>query len=235
MTTFGRFLGRRRASPPPRARPADDRCCGGCGADVNIANGNSHPTWAYTFTVGAGQTVIIGNYAVADATVAASEADSARLAALPSTALECMSTTDQAELGQLRVGAHRDRTAPERCGPPGATVNFSAVGHRRRHRPDPERAVAAVARRRSELDEHRRRDLTHAVRRDTGRRRRLPRRVPQRDRHHHQPAASLTLPPPTPPTPPEPTGPVPVSGSATPRAASTATGRRSKAPCPVWA
>ena len=57
-------------------------------AQVNISDGDANPSWAYTFTVGAGQTVIIGNYAVADGTIAASEADSARLAALTPTALE---------------------------------------------------------------------------------------------------------------------------------------------------
>jgi hypothetical protein len=70
-------------------------------AGVTFTNGSDRPTWHYTFTVGAGQTVLIGNFAVADATIAASQADSARLAALPPTAVEGMSATDLSELGNF--------------------------------------------------------------------------------------------------------------------------------------
>jgi hypothetical protein len=95
-------------------------------AHVNFSNGNPNPNWAYTFTVGAGQTVIIGNYAVADGTLAAAQADSARLAALPSTALECMSATDQAELGNFASAPTVTEQPQNAVAEPGATVNFSA-------------------------------------------------------------------------------------------------------------
>ena len=95
-------------------------------AGIDITNGNAHPSWAYTFTVGAGQTVIIGNYAVADGTVAAAQADSARLAALPSTALECMSATDQAELGNFASAPTVTAQPQNAVAESGATANFSA-------------------------------------------------------------------------------------------------------------
>jgi hypothetical protein len=95
-------------------------------AQVNFANTNPHPNWAYTFPVGAGQTVIIGNYAVADGSVAAAQADSARLAALPSTALECMSAADQAELGNLASAPTVTAQPQNAVAGPGTVVNFSA-------------------------------------------------------------------------------------------------------------
>ena len=69
--------------------------------NVTFADGSDHPHWSYTFTVGAGQTVIIANFAVADATIAASQADAARLAALPPTALECTTAADQSEIANM--------------------------------------------------------------------------------------------------------------------------------------
>ena len=93
---------------------------------VDISNGNPHPTWAYTFTVGAGQTVIIGNYAVADGTIAASEADSARLAALPPTALECMSATDESELGNFASAPTITEQPGSVVATPGTLASFTA-------------------------------------------------------------------------------------------------------------
>ena len=82
VTTFGQFAGQ--FSVTPRLGHVLRTTGAAVGLDqVSFSNGDPNPTWAYRFTVGAGQTVIIGNYAVADGTVAASEADSARLAALP--------------------------------------------------------------------------------------------------------------------------------------------------------
>ena len=71
--------------------------------NVSFTNGSDKPTWGYTFTVDPGQTVIIANFAVADPTIAASQADSTRLAALPPTALECMSPVDKAELANFKL------------------------------------------------------------------------------------------------------------------------------------
>ena len=179
-------------------------------AQVDISNGDPNPTWAYTFTVGAGQTVIIGNYAVADGSIAASQADSARLAALPSTALECMSATDQSELGNFASAPTITEQPQSARGRPGHHGRPFGRGHRRRHRRDPDRPMATIHRRGRELDEHCRRDVAHAVRRDAGRDCRLPRRLPQRDRLDHQPGGQRDRKYPDPSDPPdtsEPPGP----------------------------
>ena len=76
--------------------------------------------------MGAGQTVIIGNYAVADGTIAASEADSARLAALTPTAVECMSATDESELGNFASAPTVTAQPHSVEATPGTTVDFSA-------------------------------------------------------------------------------------------------------------
>jgi hypothetical protein len=125
VTTFGAFSGP--TSVTPRLGHVLQTTGAAVGlAQVDITNGNPHPSWAYTFTVGAGQTVIIGNYAVADGTVAAAKADSARLAALPSTALECMSAADQAELGNFASAPTVTAQPQNAVAATGTTVNFSA-------------------------------------------------------------------------------------------------------------
>ncbi len=126
VTTFGSFSGT--TSVTPRLGHVLQTTGAALGAaDVDITNGNQNPTWAYTFTVGAGQTVIIGNYAVADATIAASEADSARLAALTPTALECMSPTDESELGNFATAPAITQQPQSVSATPGATAVFSAA------------------------------------------------------------------------------------------------------------
>jgi hypothetical protein len=126
VTTFGSFSGT--TSVTPRLGHVLQTTGAALGAaDVDITNGNQNPTWAYTFTVEAGQTVIIGNYAVADATIAASEADSARLAALTPTALECMSPTDESELGNFATAPAITQQPQSVSATPGATAVFSAA------------------------------------------------------------------------------------------------------------
>ena len=126
VTTFGGFSGT--TSVTPRLGHVLQTTGASVGAaDVDITNGNQNPTWAYTFTVGAGQTVIIGNYAVADATIAASEADSTRLAALTPTALECMSPTDESELGNFGTAPAITQQPGSVSATPGATALFSAA------------------------------------------------------------------------------------------------------------
>jgi hypothetical protein len=69
--------------------------------NVSFANGNDRPSWSYTFTVQPGQSVIIGQFGVADGTIAESKADSARLSALPSTATECMTSAQVGEMANF--------------------------------------------------------------------------------------------------------------------------------------
>lgn len=95
----------------------------GTGAAVTLSssffqNGNDNPYWTYDFTVAPGQTRIIANFAVADATIAQSKADSARLAALSPTAIECMSSTDLANLANFHY------TAPTPPPTPTSTSGF---------------------------------------------------------------------------------------------------------------
>jgi hypothetical protein len=125
VTTFGGFSSG--VSVTPRLGHVLQTTGAAVGAAVvDITNGNQNPTWAYRFTVGAGQTVIIGNYAVADGSIAASEADSARLAALTPTALECMSPTDESELGNFGTAPAVTQQPQSVAATPGTTVRFSA-------------------------------------------------------------------------------------------------------------
>jgi len=125
VTTFGAFSGT--TSVTPRLGHVLQTAGAAVGAgQVNFTNGNQNPSWAYTFIVGAGQTVIIGNYAVADGTIAASETDSARLAALSPTALECMSATDRAELGNFASAPSITEQPQNMVATSGTTVAFSS-------------------------------------------------------------------------------------------------------------
>jgi hypothetical protein len=67
---------------------------------VDFTDANA-PTWTYPITVSPGQTVIIGNFGVPDASIDASIADSQRLATLPSTATECMTPAQVSELANF--------------------------------------------------------------------------------------------------------------------------------------
>jgi hypothetical protein len=71
---------------------------------VSFTNGDDNPYWDYTVTIQPGHTAEILNFGVADGSIAASEADSARLDALPPTALECLSASDAANIVNFAVG-----------------------------------------------------------------------------------------------------------------------------------
>ncbi len=125
VTTFGGFAGN--VSVTPRLGHVLQTTGAAVGATVvDITNGNQNPTWAYRFTVGAGQTVIIGNYAVADASIPASQSDSARLAALTPTALECMSSTDESQLGNFAAAPVVTGQPQNVAATPGTSVSFAA-------------------------------------------------------------------------------------------------------------
>jgi hypothetical protein len=126
VTTFGQFDGGGRSVTPRLGHVLQTTGAAVGASTVDITDGNQSPTWAYTFTVGAGQTEIIGNYAVADATKAASQADSARLAALTPTALECMSPTDESELANFAAAPVVTGQPQNVVATPGTTASFSA-------------------------------------------------------------------------------------------------------------
>ena len=96
-------------------------------AGVTFTNGSDRPSWHYTFTVGGGQTVIIGSFAVADGTIAASQADSARLAALPPTALEDMSATDESELANFGTKPTVTTQPTDQTSGQGGVATFTAA------------------------------------------------------------------------------------------------------------
>jgi hypothetical protein len=75
----------------------------GAGASVGLAgvsfvNGNDNPYWGYTMTLQPGQTDIIMNFVTGQPSKAAAATQSARLATLPASALECVSATQQSEI-----------------------------------------------------------------------------------------------------------------------------------------
>ena len=84
-------------------------------ASVSFANGDDTPVWAYTFSVPAGGTVGILNFAagLASRTDAASKA--AQLAALPPTATACLTSADQKSLANMLPGVIPN--GPEPTGP----------------------------------------------------------------------------------------------------------------------
>ncbi len=125
VTTFQNFTGT--TTTDPRLGHVLQTTGAAVGADnVVFTNGSDRPTWGYTFAVAPGQTVIVGNFAVADGTIAASKADSARLAALPPNAVQCMSATDQSELANF-ANAPTVTTQPvSQGGKAGSSVSFTA-------------------------------------------------------------------------------------------------------------
>jgi len=64
-------------------------------AAINFVNGDDNPFWAYTFTLAAGQTRIIMNFATGQPSRAAARAQAAALVALPGTALQCMTSDEK--------------------------------------------------------------------------------------------------------------------------------------------
>jgi hypothetical protein len=70
-------------------------------AAIHFADGDDNPYWAYTITLGPGETKLIMNYAVAEPTKAAAAAKSALLAALEPGALACISPTELPEISNF--------------------------------------------------------------------------------------------------------------------------------------
>jgi hypothetical protein len=100
VTTFQNFTGTT-TSDPRLGHVLQGTGAAVPASGVTFTDGNDNPFWTYDFTVAPGQTRIIGNFAVADGSIAQSKADSARLEALPPAAIECMSQTDLANLANF--------------------------------------------------------------------------------------------------------------------------------------
>jgi hypothetical protein len=67
-------------------------------AGINFANGDDNPYWGYTFTLQPGQTGIIANFVALGPSKAAVATKAGSLAALPTNAVQCMSTQERAEV-----------------------------------------------------------------------------------------------------------------------------------------
>ncbi|MBV9496725.1 MAG: DUF11 domain-containing protein [Acidobacteria bacterium] len=65
---------------------------------INFANGDDNPFWGYTITLAPGQTKAILNFVTLQPTKAAANSNAARIAGLPTTTTQCLSS---AELGQV--------------------------------------------------------------------------------------------------------------------------------------
>ena len=127
VTTFQNFVSPAVTTTDPRLGHVLQTTGAAVGANhVFFTNGNDNPRWSYTFTVQPGKTMIVGNFAVADPTIAASEADSARLAALPPTALECMTPTQESELANMGSAPTITTSPINQTASPGKTVSFNA-------------------------------------------------------------------------------------------------------------
>jgi Big-like domain-containing protein len=75
-------------------------------AGLFFANGSDRPYWGYTLTVAPGQTQIIANYGVTEASQAAANAKSAELASLSDAhQLDCMTPLQQAQVVNFKIAA----------------------------------------------------------------------------------------------------------------------------------
>jgi len=71
-------------------------------AGINFVGGtDDNPFWGYTFTLNPGETKIIVNYVVGQPSKAAAAAKAAQLTALPPSALQCTTTTEQREFANF--------------------------------------------------------------------------------------------------------------------------------------
>ncbi|MDR3389557.1 MAG: hypothetical protein P4L92_21130 [Rudaea sp.] len=72
-------------------------------AGINFTNGSDRPFWGYTLTLQPGQTRIIMNFVTGQPSKAAAATQAARLATLPSTTLECMTSAEKAAVANFNA------------------------------------------------------------------------------------------------------------------------------------
>lgn len=77
--------------------------------NINFANGDDNPYWAYRLTLQPGQTAIIMHFAVAQPSKAAADAKCAQLVALPVNATQCMTATEMSQVVNFAMGNHTVR------------------------------------------------------------------------------------------------------------------------------
>jgi hypothetical protein len=67
-------------------------------AGINFVDGDDNPFWGYTFTLAPGETKIIANFVTGQPSKAAAAAKAAELAGLPTNAIQCLTSTEQAQI-----------------------------------------------------------------------------------------------------------------------------------------
>jgi len=73
-------------------------------AGVNFADGDDNPYWGYTLTIAPGETASIVNFAVGQPSKAAAAAKAAELAGFPSSARQCLSSSELASVKNFVSG-----------------------------------------------------------------------------------------------------------------------------------
>jgi uncharacterized repeat protein (TIGR01451 family) len=73
-------------------------------AGVNFVDGDDNPYWSYPLTLAPGQSAILLRFVTGQPSKAAAATQAARLATLPSTALECMTPVEMASIVNFLVG-----------------------------------------------------------------------------------------------------------------------------------
>ncbi|MCU1246240.1 MAG: hypothetical protein JWN02_2150 [Acidobacteria bacterium] len=72
---------------------------------INFADGDDNPYWGYTITLAPGQSKVIMNYATAQGTKAAANAQADALSLLPASSTQCMGLSDFAEVANFAAAA----------------------------------------------------------------------------------------------------------------------------------
>ncbi len=73
--------------------------------NIHFADGDDNPFWAYSLTLAPGQRAIIMNFVTGQPSRAAARAKAAELATLPPNALQCLTSTEAAEIANFMVQA----------------------------------------------------------------------------------------------------------------------------------
>jgi hypothetical protein len=119
VTTYEAFVGT--SSPSPRlAHVLQSTGATVRLSSVSFANGDDTPDWSYSFSVPAGGTVGILNFAAGLGSRADAAAKAAQLAALPPTATACLTSADQQSLSNMVPGIIPNGPAP--TGPASITI-----------------------------------------------------------------------------------------------------------------
>ena len=94
---------------------------------ISFANGDDNPFWDYAITVNPGQTKAILNFGIGMPSKAAAATQSARLATLPATATQCLSTTELSQI--VNFNATADVSIVKTASPPSPLAPSQAFAY----------------------------------------------------------------------------------------------------------